>query len=91
MYLFQILAIGTLTFFYALILKNLFRQFRLKARMTVLFIPVLVIFSVGYILRLNLNLDLINLGFYLTDFTSFFASILFAAFLFLGQLKYWKK
>lgn len=42
-------------------------------------------------MRLTDKEGFIDLGFFLTDFSSLFIYTLLATFLLLGQLKYWKK
>jgi len=49
------------------------------------------LFGLGFSLRLMMDKSLIDLGYFLTDFSTLFVTILFTLFLFLGQLRYWKK
>ena len=51
----------------------------------------LLIFVIGFCLRLSNNQEKVDLGFYLTEVSYIFLTMLFVLALFLGQLKYWKK
>ncbi len=87
---FQVLVIMVLLGLSTGLLRTLFKKFKRTELAGFLVIP-LVIFSLGFSLRLSGKTALVDLGFCLTEFSSLFVSVLFTAFLFLGQLKYWKK
>ncbi len=90
MVFFQIAVISFLVLLYSYLLIEIFRKFNIKIRNTYFFIIPLGVFSIGFVLRLNSDINFVNLGYYLTDFTGLFVSVLFTTFLLLGQLKYWK-
>ncbi len=75
-----------------LVLSLLFltRKFGRKDLFCYLLLP-LVIFVIGFSLRLTSNEGLIDLGFYFTEIAYIFLTILFVLALLLGQVKYWKK
>jgi len=68
----------------------IFKKFGRKLREGIFFICPILIFSLGFLLRLSEKEELIDLGYFLTGISVLFLSVLFAIFLFLGQLKYWK-
>lgn len=70
---------------------EIFRDFGIKINRTKYLLLPLLLFSLGFVLRLSQNKSLIDLGYFLTEFSTLFVTVLFTAFLFLGQLKYWKK
>jgi hypothetical protein len=90
MLFFQIAVIGILVLLYSCLLVVIFRKFGLKTKDACFFIVPLIIYSVGFVLRVNHNIDVVNLGYYLTDFTGLFVTVLFTSFLLFGQLKFWK-
>ena len=55
-----------------------------------LFLP-LAIFSAGFFLRLTGEKELVDAGFFLTEFSFLLVYITFTASLVLGQIKYWGK
>lgn len=70
---------------------GIFRDFGVQASQTKYLLFPLLLFSLGFVLRLSQNKPLIDLGYFLTEFSTLFVTVLFTAFLFLGQMKYWKK
>lgn len=80
----------TFVVFTFLIIK-LFKTFNLKIKWAMYFLIPLIIFCLGFILRLTKVEDIISLGYFLTDFTSLFIYVLFAITFLLGQIHYWKK
>lgn len=52
---------------------------------------VLLMFTLGYILRLSAQKQFVDIGYYLTDLSYLFTYIIFTAALILGQIKYWKE
>lgn len=57
-------------------------------RITLVFLSVLLIFSVGFAMRLSGAGEVIDLGFYLTDFSFLMSYLLIAVAALLGQAKY---
>jgi hypothetical protein len=51
----------------------------------------IMIFSLGFILRLSGQKSIIDIGYFLTDSSSIFLYALFTGALMLGQIKFWKK
>jgi len=91
MFIVQVLVISLLLIFYSLLIAALFRKFNRDLKIALFFITPLLVFSVGFVFRLSVKPPIVDLGFFLTEFSGLFISILFAICLFLGQLRYWKK
>jgi len=91
MFTFQVLAILLLLLFFSLLIIVLFRKFGRDLKIVLLFIAPLLVFCLGFVLRLSTRPPMVDLGFFLTEFSGLFISVLFAACLLLGQLRYWKK
>ena len=70
---------------------DVFRGFEMKIRYSRCLLFPLWLFGFGFSFRLTSNKSLIDLGYFLTDFSTLFVTVLFTVFLFLGQLKYWRK
>ena len=68
-----------------------FRKFNVSMKLSVYFILPLSFFCIGFLMRLSLNQGLIDLGFFFTESSVMFLTVLFSIALFLGQLKYYKK
>lgn len=86
--------IGVILFLFIVfsaVLMRVFRKFGIGIRTVLPLLAPLLTFSIGFGLRLSGKSYLVDLGFFLTDFSTLFVSVLFTAFLFFGQLKYWKK
>lgn len=91
--MFRVQAVTILFFLsiYTVVLLLLVNKFKFNKKLLVVFEVPLTTFCLGYLLRLTGNQALINLGYFLTDSSGMFLSILFAFFLMLGQIKYWNK
>jgi hypothetical protein len=71
-------------------LRHFLRAFRAPKIFVVSVFP-LALFSFGFALRLRGEKEVVDLGFFFTDFAFLFTYVLFAAALLLGQIRYWKK
>ncbi len=69
------------------IMKKFVLSFQIKA---VLFLP-LLLFVLGFLMRLTEDKAIVDTGFFFTDFSYIFVYLLFALSFLLGQFKYWKK
>ncbi|HUW21333.1 MAG TPA: hypothetical protein VMW41_01560 [Candidatus Bathyarchaeia archaeon] len=69
---------------------SLLRDFKVSRKKAVYFLLPLLVYSAGFSLRLTGDKSLIDLGFFFTDFSTIFVTVLFSLCLYLGQLKYWK-
>ncbi len=49
----------------------------------------MLVFCIGFGMRLSVTKPIVDLGFFLTESSSVFAYTLFALAMILGQLKYW--
>lgn len=76
--------------FISLVIK-LLKHFGRGGDLKVYFITPLLTYSGGFVLRLSKDKSLIDIGFYLTDYSLMFTYTLFAVAVLLGQLRYWKK
>jgi len=72
------------------LLNLLLADFKVKKRQLLVFIFPLLTYAVGFTLRLSGNKELVDLGFFFTEFSTIFVTILFSLCLYLGQLKYWR-
>ena len=91
MFWLQVGVIFCLLIGFSIILAGIFKKFGLKAKFVLPLLIPLFVFSLGFCLRLSEKYGMVDLGFFLTDFSELFLTALFIAFLFLGQLRYWKK
>ena len=71
------------------LLNLLLADFKLKKRQLIVFIFPLLTYAVGFTLRLSDNKEFVDLGFFFTEFSTIFVTILFSLCLYLGQVKYW--
>lgn len=78
-----------LLFFTALIF-NFLKQFKIKRKKALVFICPLLTYALGFYLRVLADKNLVDLGFFFTEFSTLFVTILFTLFLYVGQVKYWK-
>ena len=72
------------------LLNFLLTDFKIKKRRLVVFIFPLLTYVTGFTLRLSGHKELVDLGFFFTEFSTLFVTILFSLCLYLGQIKYWK-
>lgn len=61
---------------------------KVKGRITWVFISVVLLFSAGFALRLSGVGEIIDVGYYFTDFSFLFSYLLIAVAALLGQAKY---
>jgi len=87
----QAIFIALSTVFFSSLVVLLLRKFKQSLKMALFFVIPLFVFSLGFIFRLSESSWVVDLGFFLTEFSGLFVSILFSVCLSLGQLKYWKK
>ena len=78
-----------LSIFVAL-LNFLLADFKVKKRRFVVFVFPLLAYVVGFTFRLSGNKELIDLGYFFTEFSTIFVTILFSLCMYLGQIKYWR-
>jgi len=79
-----------LLFFFTLLIVVFLKQFKVKNKKTLIFIFPLTTYSLGFYLRMTGDKTLVDLGFFFTELTTLFTTILFSICLYLGQIKYWK-
>jgi hypothetical protein len=65
-------------------------DFKVKKRRLVVFVFPLLTYVMGFTLRLSDAKDLIDLGYFFTEFSTIFVTILFSLCMYLGQIRYWK-
>ena len=68
---------------------NFLGDFGVKKKKGLIFIAPLLTFVIGFSLRLTGNKTLVDLGFFLTEFSTIFVTVLFTLCLYLGQVRYW--
>jgi len=75
---------------YVFLLRRIFHLFLKTDGLLLIFFLPLMIFVLGFALRLSRNQSLVDLGFFFTDSAAFFVTLLFTLALILGQVKFWK-
>jgi hypothetical protein len=89
-YIFQIVAELSVLVASFIFLDYLMKKFKLRLSLkSLLFFP-LVVFVIGFSLRLSESKPVIDTGYFMTEFTYVFIYLIFAMAVLLGQLKYWK-
>jgi len=91
MFLTQVLAIITISAFYAVCLILFFRKFKKEIAIPIVLTMPIIVFALGYSLRLGGNKPAIDLGYFLTDSSYIFIYSLFTSALVIGQIKFWEK
>jgi len=81
----------TVLFIAAALVLNFLRVFGIRKNYMVIMMFPLLLFTFGFSLRLSGISEIVDLGFFFTDFTFVFIYIMFTASFMLGQIKYWKK
>jgi hypothetical protein len=69
---------------------NFLTDFGVKKKKGLIFIVPLLTYVVGFSLRLSSIKGLVDLGFFLTEFSTIFVTVLFTLCLYLGQVRYWR-
>jgi hypothetical protein len=64
-------------------------DFKVKKNRLIIFLIIPLIFIAGFGLRISGNKNLIDFGYFLTEFSTLGATILFTVCIYLGQIKYW--
>jgi hypothetical protein len=78
--------------FYSLLLISITHVFGKQYRKYTLFLLApLFSFSFGFLLRLNPNEEIVDVGFFFTESSLMFSYLLLTLTMLMGQLKYWKK
>jgi hypothetical protein len=75
---------------YVTLLGIVLRRFVTSWQLVLPFLVLPLVYSLGYALRLTYHPFFVDLGYYLTDMSYFFVTLLFTTALFMGQFKYWK-
>ena len=73
-----------------LILGKFIKSFKTPIKTFYSLFIILLLFTIGFAMRLANNQNLIDSGYYLTEISYLFVYILFTIALILGQKKYWK-
>lgn len=73
-----------------LVFHKFVSQFKTKINTFIPLFAVLVLFTVGFGLRLSKQENLIDFGFFFTEISYLFTYVIFTSCLILGQKKYWK-
>ncbi len=64
-------------------------QFKINKQLIIPLIAILSIFSLGFLLRLSNITKLIDIGYFFTEFSHIFGTVMFATVLIIGQSKYY--
>lgn len=75
---------------FVVLLNFLVADFEVKKRKLLVFAFPLLTYVVGFTLRLSGNKEFVDLGYFFTEFSTIFVTILFSLCMYLGQLKYWR-
>jgi len=75
---------------FVFLLNLLLTDFKVKKRRLVVFAFPLLTYATGFTLRISGVKELIDLGFFFTEFSTIFVTVLFSLCMYLGQVKYWK-
>lgn len=89
LYFVQILTVLSVAAVSLLVLMDFLRIFQVSRRVYLITAYPILLFSIGFSLRLTGDAGLVDIGFFLTDFSSLTIWIIFALTFVLGQLKYW--
>jgi len=75
---------------FIVLLNFLLADFEIKRKKLLVFVLPLLTYAAGFTLRLSDNKELVDLGFFFTEFSTIFVTVLFSLCMYLGQLKYWR-
>lgn len=78
-------------FLYGALILLFFKAFTKSRQLSSLLITPILVFSIGFLMRLSERKEIVDAGFFLTESSVLFVSVIFTGALILGQLKYWKK
>jgi len=85
------LFIELITFVVSLaLLRNFLKKFEAEKLALGFILFSLLTFVIGFALRLSGNTNLIDTGFFLTEYSVLFTSLFMALSFMLGEIKYWK-
>ena len=73
----------------AKLIGDFLRNFDVPRNAFALLLSPLFVFGTGFLLRLSGNKELIDIGFFFTEFSFLLVYIILTASLVLGQIKYW--
>ena len=73
-----------------ILITNFVGNFNLKLGKLAIFVFPLVSFVIGFTLRLSGNQELVDIGYFFTEFTTLFVTVLFSLCIYFGQIKYWR-
>ena len=69
-------------------LNIIFKNFGLKKERFLIFLWPVFVYGAGFCLRISKNIQLVDLGYFLTGFAGLFLSLVWTIAVFLGQTKY---
>lgn len=75
---------------FTILIFGFLADFKIKKRKALIFLFPLLSYLIGFSLRITGSKQLIDLGFFFTEFSTIFVTVLFTLCLYLGQAKYWK-
>ena len=71
-------------------LNIIFKNFGLKRERFLIFLWPAYVYGAGFCLRISENIQLVDLGYFLTGFAGLFLSLVWTIGVILGQIKYYK-
>jgi len=80
----------TILFASVFLIRSFAKDFSLNLRKLAIFIFPLVNYIIGFTLRISGNGELVDIGYFFTEFTTLFVTILFSLCIYFGQIKYWR-
>ncbi|HLC77614.1 MAG TPA: hypothetical protein VJH92_00635 [Candidatus Nanoarchaeia archaeon] len=88
--IFQVITIGLTYLLLTTLIYFILAHFNKKSFLIYFIVP-LTLFVLGFILRLSLQNEFVDLGYFLTEISNLWLYILFTLGIILGQVRYWKK
>jgi hypothetical protein len=86
----QALGIGSLVILLSGMLLGVLYIFRTSKKAFYPLFVLILLYAAGFSMRISADPALVDLGFFFTEISSLFATLLFTAALILGQARYWK-
>lgn len=90
MIFYQILTVTITTIVFGILIAIIAKEYKTRLKHFMPVFALLLCFSLGFMLRLSQEQSMIDLGFFFTEMSGIFGTILFTSALLLGQMKYHK-
>lgn len=76
---------------FSFLIVNFVKDFKVNIKKILIFLLPLLTYLIGFSLRVTSDKSLVDLGFFFTEFSTIFVTVLFTICLYLGQVKYWRE